>query len=120
MTVYKAPEGFDVFTACLCLALAGFGGLMSYLMRTLDAGKVPTWPRALLEGASATFIGMLIYLVCAALKWDSLWTGAMAGLSGWIGAATSSRILEVVILKRFGLSSEQIKQLQENSDGLPK
>jgi hypothetical protein len=114
---YKAPDGFDPITAAICIALAGFGGLMSYLIKTIDSGKHPSWGRSALECGGSMFMGAMVYLLCTAMKWEGLWTMVFAGLSGWMGSLAVVRMFEALILKRAGLTREDLERLSEKADG---
>ena len=83
---------------------ASFAGVCGHLLRTMDEGKPVHWKRAAIEGASAGFVGVLVLLVCQAMALSEEWTGAIVGVSGWLGANATIQFLERVILKKLGLS----------------
>lgn len=82
---------------------AAFGGLMGHLLRTIDDDKKVNWRRAMLEGAAAGFVGLLVLLVCQAMDLSEQWTGVIVGVSGWLGANATIRMLESVVLKKLGI-----------------
>lgn len=106
----KPPETFDIVVAGLWVLLGGYGGLMAYLMRTISSGGKPTFWRAVLEFNAAVSIGVIVVLICAALDWSPLWTGVMVSASGWIGAKGVMSIVEAVLLKRLGLTKQEVEK----------
>lgn len=106
----KPPEDFDVLVALLWILLGGYGGLMSYLMRTADSQAKPTFWRAVLEFNAAVSIGVVVMLACAAMEWSTLWTGVIVSASGWIGAKGVTSIFEALLLRKFGLSKSDVKE----------
>lgn len=85
---------------------AAVGGILGYLMRTIDKGKKISWSRAMLEGGSAAFVGFISMLLCQASNMSPQWTGVVVGVSGWLGASVSIRMLELAVRKRLGLEEE--------------
>lgn len=90
--------------ALLYTSLAMLGGFLGQVMRDLDAGKRVRIGRAGIEGVSAGFVGLLVMLICTELALSEHWTGVIVGVSGWLGANASIRMLERVVFKRFGIS----------------
>jgi hypothetical protein len=86
---------------------AGFGGLMGYLMRTVDKKETINWARAMLEGSAAGFVGYIILLLCSAIKLGEQWTGVIVGVSGWLGANVSIRMLEGMVRKKLGVDQQK-------------
>lgn len=94
--------------ACAFVMLAAIGGMLGYVMRTLDNAGVPLkWSRTLLEGFASGFVGMLVMLLCHVLGFNDQWTGVVVGVMGWLGANVSIRILESKVLKQLGLSKNK-------------
>lgn len=87
-------------------AFAASAGTCGHLLRTMDEGKPVKWGRAALEGASAGFVGVLVLLVCQAMALSEEWTGLIVGVSGWLGANATVRLLERIILKKLGLTEK--------------
>lgn len=83
--------------------LSAFGGAVGYIMRTIENGKKINYARVALEGGAAGFVGVLVTLLCTALHLSAEWTGVVVGVSGWVGANGSIRLLEKAINKRLGL-----------------
>lgn len=97
-------------------AFAGFGGMMGHLMRTIDSGEKVTWGKAILEGLSAGFVGLCMLMACEALGLDNSWTGVIVGVSGWMGAPMTIRVLESLMLKRLGLTKEEVRDDSSKRD----
>lgn len=85
-------------------SFAAFGGFMGHLLRTMENGDRLKWGRAFLESGSAAFVGVLVLLMCQAMDMTQEWTGVIVGVSGWLGANATIRILESVVRKRLGIS----------------
>jgi hypothetical protein len=84
---------------------ATIGGIVGYLMRTIDGKKKPTFLRALVEGASAGFVGFIILLLCQATAMSEAWTGVVVGVSGWLGANVTIQIVEKVVRRKLGVDA---------------
>jgi hypothetical protein len=82
-------------------AFASLGGMLGHLMRTMDKKQPVVWPRAVLEGISAGFVGVLTLFLCDAMKLGAQWTGVIVGVFGWLGATVTIRLFEIVVKKRF-------------------
>lgn len=108
----KAPDQEDItlIEAALYSSLAGIGGVLAYMVRTLNKGDRPVWYRALLEMFSSGFVGLLAMLLCKALNLDWQWSGVVVGVFGWLGAETSIALLSNFIRDKVGLG---IKDEQE-------
>lgn len=89
-------------------AFASFAGLCGHLLRTMDDGKPVYWKRAVLEGASAGFVGVLVLLTCDAMNLTPEWTGVIVGVSGWLGANATIQLLEKVMIKKLGIDKPEI------------
>lgn len=83
--------------------LASFGGFLGHVMRSLDTGEPINCGRALVEGLAAGFVGLLVMLMCSAMNVSEQWTGVIVGVSGWLGANASIRMLERVVFRQLGL-----------------
>ena len=93
------------FRAAAYASFAALGGVMGHLMRMVDNKDPINWARACLEGASAGFVGLLMLFVCDALSLGQQWTGVIVGVSGWLGANVTIRMLESIVRKRLGIDS---------------
>lgn len=103
MTPDEPTLSFSIRVIAYAL-FASVGGIVGHLMRTLDKKEKIQWFRALLEGIAAGFVGLLILFACRALNVNEQWTGVIVGVSGWLGASTSIKILELIVRKKLGLS----------------
>lgn len=83
---------------------AAVGGFMGYLMRTIDADKTVSWGRSALEGCASGFVGLLMMMTSHALGFSEHWTGILVGVSGWLGANASIRLLEKVVSSKLGVN----------------
>lgn len=90
---------------------------MGHLMRTIDGEHKIKWSRALLEGGAAGFVGLLMLLVCQAMNMSEQWTGVIVGVSGWLGANATIRMLESIVLKKLGIDKPEREK--ENGNDSP-
>jgi hypothetical protein len=92
--------------AILYAALAAFGGFLGHVMRALDESANVSYGRACVEGLAAGFVGLLVMLMCSATNFSDQWTGVIVGVSGWLGANASIRVLEKLVFKKLGIASD--------------
>lgn len=85
---------------------AAFGGVMGHLMRTIDKKEKVSWGRASVEGAAAGFVGLIVLLICGAMALGEQWTGVIVGVSGWLGANATIRMLEGMVRKKLGIEQQ--------------
>jgi LydA holin phage, holin superfamily III len=95
---------------------AMFGGMMGHLMRTIDRRRKINWCRAVLEGCSAGFGGLLILMVCQEINLSEQWTGVIVGVSGWLGSNATIRMLESILLKKLGISEQPSEHTRKHRD----
>lgn len=91
------------FKAFAYAAFSSLGGVLGHLMRSLDKPGKISWGRCIVEGIAAGFVGLLVLLMCQAMDLSEQWTGVIVGVSGWLGASATIRMLEIVIRKRLGV-----------------
>ena len=91
--------------AILYAALATFGGFLGHVMRALDKSAPISYGRACVEGLAAGFVGLLVMLMCNATNMSDQWTGVVVGVSGWLGANASIRMLEKLVFKKLGINT---------------
>lgn len=84
------------------LSLSVLGGILGYIMRTLDAGERPSLCRCVVEGAAAGFAGVLIILLCRVAGIGEEMTGLIVGVGGWLGATATIRKLEPFVFRKIG------------------
>lgn len=109
----KQPVDISVWHTIGYALFASFGGGMGYVLRTMDAEKKLSWPRLFAETLAAGFVGSIVMMVCNALELNPLWTGVIVGVSGWLGATASIRLLETIVYKRLGISHEDVAITKE-------
>jgi hypothetical protein len=85
------------------IAFSSVGGVLGHLMRTIDKKESINMGRCLVEGMSAGFVGLLVLLVCQAMELGEQWTGVIVGVSGWLGASATIRMLEGLMHNRLGV-----------------
>jgi hypothetical protein len=108
MDMKQPPSRFDILIYALWIFMAGYGGAMSYLMKNADKHEPVKFWRVVLEFCAAVSVGTIVTLMCAAMGWGTLWTGVIVSSSGWIGAKGVVSIIEAVLLKKAGLSKDDI------------
>ncbi len=86
---------------------AAVGGILGHLMRILDKKHTVSWARAVLEGIAAGFVGILMLFICDASSLSAQWTGVIVGVSGWMGASASIRLLEILVRRRLNVQSPE-------------
>jgi hypothetical protein len=86
--------------------VAAVAGLLGCLMRTLKKGTRIWWPKIVLETLSSGFVGYLALHLCQAQDLSESWTGAIVGLSGWAGAASSIALVERLVYRRLGVPDD--------------
>ena len=79
---------------------------MGHLLRTIHSNQKIGWIRAIIEGCAAGFVGVLVLFTCQAMHLSEAWTGVIVGVCGWLGASTTIAMLENVVRKKLGLTSE--------------
>lgn len=112
------PEDPWWMKAIAYAAFASFGGFMGHVMRTFDKREKLHWGRASVEGIAAGFVGLLVLFVCQAMDLSQQWTGVIVGVSGWLGANASIRMLEQIVFKTLGIASSP-DQIRERKDDHP-
>lgn len=94
-------------------AFAASGGLLGYVLRTLDANQPVSWKRLTVETAASGFMGVMAMLACNALDVNTTWTGVIVGMSGWLGATASMRLIETLVYKRLGITQTDVDVAKE-------
>lgn len=97
------PEKVNLIEGALFSGFAAIGGVLAYLMRTLNKEEKPIWSRAIVEFLSSGFVGVLAALACKAAGIDYLWSGVIVGVFGWMGAEASIAMLGRIVRKRLGI-----------------
>lgn len=98
------PDDFWWLKTAAYALFAAFGGFVGHAMRTLDGDEKFHWGKAVVEGVAAGFVGLLVFFTCQAMELSEQWTGVIVGVSGWLGANASIRMLEQVIFKKLGIT----------------
>lgn len=97
-------------------AFASLGGFIGHLMRAVDKREKISWARAVLEGVAAGFVGLLVLMLCQAMQLSEQWTGVIVGVSGWLGANASIRMLETLVFKKLGITKPETVQPKEPTE----
>ena len=99
------PQMLAVFRMMIYAAFSSIGGILGYLMRMLEHGSPIKLPMAIVEGLASGFVGLLMYMLCHQLALSQEWTGVIVGVSGWLGANATLRILELIVYKKLGIGT---------------
>lgn len=103
------PDGrFSIMELVIFGSFAGLGGILSYLMRTLNRNETPKLSKTVVEGLSSAFVGVLAMLICKAFNLDWVWCGVIVGVFGWVGAEASIALLSALIRKRLGVTTDDL------------
>lgn len=101
----RTPASFSFWTYLGVVALAIWGGIVSYVQR-VRAGQIGQFSlrEAIGEVVTSGFVGITTFWVCEAMNIHPLLTAAFVGVSGHMGAR-AIHLLETVFSRRLGLSS---------------
>jgi hypothetical protein len=99
-------------------AFSSLGGALGHLMRSLDKKERISWGRCIVESIAAGFVGLLVLLMCEAMGVGAQWTGVIVGVSGWLGASATIRMLEMAMRKRLGLDGTPNANVPGNPDSV--
>jgi len=106
---FRDPQNIGLVETLLFSLFAAVGGLLGYVLRTLNNEKTPTWFRSLIEALSSAFVGLIAMLACKAMGLDWRWSGVIVGVFGWIGAEASIAMLAKVVRRRLGIEQHDIE-----------
>lgn len=95
------------FAALGYTTFAAIGGLLSYLLRSMDKHEPVRWRQAIVQSVSAGFAGALVLFACTALNLSEEWKGVIVGVAGWLGADATIKLLEGRIRKQLGLDERK-------------
>lgn len=85
------------------VAFAAIGGGLGYLMRTVGKKEQATVGRAVLEGLSAGFLGVVALLMCRASGLDWVWSGVIVGVFSWLGAEATVFAVIRFVKQKLGI-----------------
>lgn len=97
-------DNIEWMKALIYASFAALGGTLGYVMRSLDSGAKLLWWRALFEGVSAAFVGLLAMWLCQSAGLSQQWTAVTVGICGWLGATASIQVLQRLVWDRLGLN----------------
>jgi hypothetical protein len=102
------PDPFSVWWIKMMLyaAFAAFGGMLGYLLRSINNEKPIQLGRAIVECFAAGFVGILVLFACQATNLSEQWTGMIVGVCGWLGASATIAMLETLVRKRLGIHED--------------
>jgi hypothetical protein len=86
---------------------AALGGLVGHVMRNIESGKKIHVGKAIAEGVAAGFVGLIVLFACQAMGLTEQWTGVIVGVSGWLGASASIKIIEKMVFKKLGITKTE-------------
>ena len=115
----RDPQEFNIAHSIGYAAFAAFGGAMGYVLRTMDGAQPVSYRRLIVETCASGFVGSLAMLACNALDVSATWTGVIVGMSGWIGATASIRLIETLVYKRLGITREDVETAKDMEHGRP-
>lgn len=111
------PPDFDKWIQDLQFtALAAIAGLLGHLMRNANTRRKTTIKRSILEALSSGLIGFLTVLLCRAMNVSYEWTGFIAGVLGWLGAAASIQLFERVARRKLGIVDDSAADLKNGTE----
>jgi LydA holin phage, holin superfamily III len=99
----KDPATFNLIQYALFTAFATLGGLVSFAQK-VRAGK-SKWVNLMEligELVASGFAGIIVLLICDYMRFDVKLTGAMVGISGWMGTRCLY-LLESFLAEKFGI-----------------
>ena len=102
------PNVFSWLRVFIYAAFASVGGMLGYSMRMLEHGVPINLKMAAVEGMASGFVGLLMFLACGQLGISQEWTGVIVGVSGWLGANATLRILEILVYRKLGISKPEV------------
>lgn len=85
------------------VTFASIGGFLGYLMRTAGRKEPATASRAILEGLSAGFLGVVTLLACRASGLDWIWSGVVVGVFSWLGAEATVFAVIRFVKRKLGI-----------------
>lgn len=101
------PNVWSWLRVFIYAAFASLGGILGYSMRMLEHGAPIKLTMAIIEGMASGFVGLLMFLACNQLGLSPEWTGVIVGVSGWLGANATLRILEILVYKKLGIEKPE-------------
>lgn len=99
------PNDISILEILVFGPFAAVGGLLAYILRTLNNEEKPKWQRGLVEAASSGFVGLIAMLACKAIGLDWKWSGVVVGVFGWLGAETSIMLLARLVRTKLGIDT---------------
>lgn len=95
-----------IWKAAAYAAFSALGGILGHLMRAIEKRQKISVLRCAIEGVAAGFVGLLVLMLCQASGMSEQWTGVVVGVSGWLGASATIRMLESAVHKRLGVNKD--------------
>ena len=82
---------------------AATAGIISYLYHAINDQRPVVFWVALIRGLSSAVVGYITLLICQESGLSYEITGAVIGVTGWLGADVSIVLIESMIRKRLGI-----------------
>lgn len=92
----------------ICSGFSGLCGGLSYLLK-VEEGKPFKWGEFVLHSGISAVFGACAYSILDYYGVPAQVSGAICGMAGWMGTR-GIRLVEVLVIKRSGVSPEELKK----------
>ena len=113
---FKDPNNFGLIEALILGLFAATGGLLGYLMRTIDQDEKPNFYKGMVEFFASGFVGVIGMLLCKAFEFDVIWAGVICGVFGWMGAKSSIVLITNALRRKLGVSRDEPRADGQSTD----
>lgn len=96
----KDPTTYDLAAHALAIAIALWGGLISYARSIIGGRRAFSWLDMTIELLSSAFAGLLAYWVALGAGLDGYIAGAVAGVAGHAGTSSLYLLRRIVLSGR--------------------
>lgn len=102
------PEQAQWIKLLVFAIFAAVGGFLGHVVRCFEHDSRFSWTKSFIAAFASGFVGILMVLLCRALKLDDTWTGVIAGTAGWLGADATIQIIASVVRKKLGVDKDPV------------